>query len=679
MQGESPIQASAPTGGIFISYASQDAEAAKRICEALRAGGLEVWLDQSELRGGETWDRQIRKQIQDCALFIPVVSANAHARVEGYFRLEWKLAIDRSHQMAPDQTFLLPVVIDETSRADERIPDRFRELQWSRLPGGLASPTFVEHVRRLLSPTSNDATPPLHKTAPISVRSTDTARVIISRRPKVALLVFIVAILAAGGAYLVVDKGWLVDRMASSGPRDTTQSPSLAAGEKSIAVLPFADMSEDRDQEYFADGMAEEVIDLLTKIPQLRVIGRTSSFSFKGHAGDLRSIGERLGASYLVEGSVRRSINRIRVSAQVIDAHSGTHVWSDTYDRDFGEVLALQNQIASGVARALQLAVGADIRDERHLQNTEAYTFYLRGRSAIDRGDLGVSEAKTYLEQSLAIDPNFVRAAEALALAYVDEIGGRLTPSHVGWPAAVEAAQRALRLDSNSALAHAVLGLEGAVYAYDWRRASSELDATLALKPRDPYALFVAAWLAFDLGRRDEALKLQGASLALDPLNPDSHQNAAYILYLSGDLSAAEREFRRSIEISPTFEASHRMIGEILLQRQQPEAALREMEAESESTRDLGLALAYFALGRRPEADRAVARVERRASEFGELNVALIHAYRGNLDGAFQWLDKAVAARDLNLGHRLKYDPIFSSLRRDSRYKEVLRSMNLTD
>jgi len=462
-------------------------------------------------------------------------------------------------------------------------------------------------------------------------------------------------------------------------PVGPSAAPEVVQLEKSIAVLPFLDMSEKKDQEYFADGMAEEVIDLLTKIPELRVIGRTSSFSFRGRSEDLRSIGQKLGVSYIVEGSVRRSNDRVRVAAQLTDAHSGTHLWSEVYDRDFGEVLALQDQIASGIARALQLAVGADIREIRHVQNPEAYTFYLRGRSAIDRGDAGVSEAKTYLEQSLGLDPTFVRATEALALAYVDEIAGRITSAHVGWPAAVDAAQRALRLDRNSAMAHAVLGLEGVTYAYDWQRASSELDATLVLKPRDPYALFVAAWLAFDLGRQAEAIRLQDASLALDPLNPDSHQNGAYIRYLSGDLNGAERGFRRSIEISPTFEANHRMIGEILLQRHRPEAALEEMEAEPEANRDLGLALAYFALGRRNDSDRALARIEHDVARNGELNVALVYAYRGDLDRAFQWLDRAVVSRDLNLGHRLKYDPIFDSLRGDPRYTKLLHSMNLSN
>src|SRR6516164_5529808 len=145
-------QPSTAVGAVFLSYASEDAAAAERIAAALRSTGIEVWFDQIELRGGDAWDRMIHEQIQACALFMPIISANAHARVEGYFRLEWKLAVDRSHRMAPDQAFLLPVVIDDTRQNDTRIPDRFRELQWTRLPAGETTPAFVERLRRLVSP-----------------------------------------------------------------------------------------------------------------------------------------------------------------------------------------------------------------------------------------------------------------------------------------------------------------------------------------------------------------------------------------------------------------------------------------------------------------------------------------------------------------------------------------------
>src|SRR6266436_9067531 len=141
-----------PSHAVFLSYASQDAKAAQRICEALRAAGIGVWIDQSALRGGDVWDQTIRKQIKTCFLFLPVISRHTHERDEGYFRLEWKLAVDRSHFMTTNKAFLLPVVVDDTRENDENVPDRFREIHWTRLPGGETQPAFVERVRRLVSP-----------------------------------------------------------------------------------------------------------------------------------------------------------------------------------------------------------------------------------------------------------------------------------------------------------------------------------------------------------------------------------------------------------------------------------------------------------------------------------------------------------------------------------------------
>jgi TolB-like protein/Tfp pilus assembly protein PilF len=446
---------------------------------------------------------------------------------------------------------------------------------------------------------------------------------------------------------------------------------------RAIAVLPFVDMSEQHDQQYFADGMAEEIMDLLATVPALKVIGRTSSFSFRDNTSDLRRIGEQLGATYIVEGSVRRSGSRVRIGAQLVDSATGTSIWSGTMDREFHDVLALQQQIASEISRALQLAAGADfLHQERQPINAEAYNYYLRGRWAIDRGDDGVREAKTDFEQSLALDPTSVKATEGLALAYLEEVAGHLTASAVAWPAAEDAARRALALDPGSALAHALLGLGQVTYEYDWAGANQELDRALALHPHDPYALYIGAWLAFDLGRHKECIRLQEAALAIDPLNPDSLQNDAYIRYLLGDLKAAERGFKRSLEISPTYYSNHRMLGEILLKQGDPVAALAQMELEMTSGRDLGLALAYFANGRKQEADRALARVVQDLDQYGEVNVALAYAYRNERHEAFEWLQRAVASRDINLGHRLKYDWMFDTLRSDPRYHALLKQMH---
>jgi hypothetical protein len=279
MGEEAPKPASAPTGAVFLSYASEDAEAAQRICEALRSAGIDVWFDQSELRGGDAWDRQIRKQIHDCALFVPVISAHSDARQEGYFRREWRLAVERAGDMAEDVAFLVPVVIDSTKDATARVPDRFREVQWSHVPDGHAPPAFTQRIRRLLSPEPSHATtiavesanplagaPPVAGVPPHSWWS----------RP--ALLAAAIVVIV-GGAYLAVDRLVLSKR---------SEPAPASVADKSIAVLPFADMSETHDQEYFSDGLVEELRELLAQVPELKVPGRAASFYFKGRHSQVR-------------------------------------------------------------------------------------------------------------------------------------------------------------------------------------------------------------------------------------------------------------------------------------------------------------------------------------------------------------------------------------------------------
>jgi len=346
----SPERVSTPAGAVFLSYASQDAEAARRICDALRAAGIEVWFDQSELRGGDAWDHKIRKQIHDCTIFIPVVSATTQGRTEGYFRLEWKLAVERTHLMSERVAFLVPVVIDDTSDAQADVPQAFRAFQWTRLPAGVASPAFVARISQLLSPN-----PPQAPTdgrlstglAPSSRRPTSS--VAASRRSKlVPLLIAVVALLVVG--YFALDKFVLSKRtLASAIASLPGRSEANPISERSIAVLPFVDMSEKHDQEYFSDGLSEEVLELLAKTPGLHVIARTSSFSFKAKSDDIPTIAKKLNVANILEGSVRKSGNRLRVTTQLIRASSAEHLWSETYDRDLKDVFAVQDEIAAAV------------------------------------------------------------------------------------------------------------------------------------------------------------------------------------------------------------------------------------------------------------------------------------------------------------------------------------------
>jgi TolB-like protein len=286
---------------VFVSYASQDAVPARRICDALRSVGIDVWFDQSALRGGDAWDASIRRQIKECALFVPIISANTQVREEGYFRLEWKLAVDRSHLMADDRAFLLPVVIDATIDVNARVPEKFREVQWTHLRDGEAATDFAERVRRLFSGGESPARPA------VPARATPSA--------------------AAAAAAI--------------------ESPS-------IAVLPFVNMSRDEDNEYFADGLSEELLNVLAKIRGLRVASRTSAFSFKGKVVDIPAVAQKLNVATVLEGSVRKSGKRVRITVQLIQVASDSHLWSETYDRELDDIFAVQDDIAQSWSRSCE-------------------------------------------------------------------------------------------------------------------------------------------------------------------------------------------------------------------------------------------------------------------------------------------------------------------------------------
>ena len=311
------------------------------------------------------------------------------------------------------------------------------------------------------------------------------------RRRLVPLLIAAVALMAAG--YFAFDRFVVSKRVAPpivSG--STPVLPTLSTiPEKSIAVLPFVDMSEKHDQEYFGDGMAEEILNLLVKIPEIKVIGRTSSFQFKGKTDDLRTICAALGAAYVVEGSVRRSGDHVRVTAQLIDTRDGAQRWSETYDRDVSDVLRVQDEIAASVVRALQLEVKSStgFKAQRTLRNSDAYYSYLRGLHATDRFDQGgLEESITHFRHALELDPSFVPAAESLARSLLELASWGFAPAETGFANARAAAEATIKLDSTSALGHACLG---DVYTklLDWPATEPEIKTAVALAPNNPRVL----------------------------------------------------------------------------------------------------------------------------------------------------------------------------------------------
>jgi TolB-like protein len=450
--------------------------------------------------------------------------------------------------------------------------------------------------------------------------------------------------------------------------------------DRSIAVLPFVDMSEKKDQEYFADGMAEEIIDLLVKIPGLKVIGRTSSFRFKGQTEDLRSISSQLGVAYVLQGSVRRAGDHLRVTAQLIDSRDGTHLWSQTYDRDLSDVFKMQDEIAVSLVRALQIEVSArDIASRPALRNTESYTLFLQGLHALDRLDQqGVERAVSDFERVLELDPSFAPAELGLGNAYFVLGQYGFMPPAIAFEKDRLASERALTLDPNLAKAHARLGEIHRVYDWDWPAAEREIKQASVLAPADGDILFFASGLSLSMGRWDEALKQVNAALAQDPLNQPAYWNFSLAQSRRGRLEEAEAAARRSVEINPTGPFGHFLLGDVLLLRSQPDAALTEFSKEPvEAARLGGSAMAYFAMGAKAESDAALAQMIKGQADRPFI-IARVYGFRGEPGEALKWLESAYAQKD-SLLSIIKGDPAFRKIEGDPRFKAFLKKMNLPE
>jgi TolB-like protein/Tfp pilus assembly protein PilF len=659
-----------PSRAVFLSYASQDAEAAQKICEALRAAGIEVFLDQSELRGGDAWDQSIREQIQACALFVPIISANAHARVEGYFRLEWKLAIDRSHRMAPDQAFLLPVVIDETRQADKRIPDRFRELQWTRLLGGETSPAFVDRVTRLLSPDSS-ATPDRARSAGGSIVSRAPAPRRLIRRQRLVLYGAIAAAVLLALGYFGLE------RLRGSGPR--------AQGGASIAVLPLANESSEANQQYFSDGISEDLITALSQFPGLKVIGRTSAFQFRDSKEDSRSIGAKLGVAHLLEGSVRRSGEMVRVNAELIDTADGSTQWSERYDRPYQDLFALQDEITRAVVVALRAKLlqgeHAEAQSDRPPSGSlEAYNALLQGRFyVVHATEADMRKAIELYTAATQLDPRYALAWSELSWAWTGLGQAYLSgaPAQQAYAKSRAATDKALALAPELAAAH--LGRAWLLFAadFDLRGAQAQSRRALELAPGYGRArLYLADELAGS-GQLNQAIELARQALATDPLHANWYQLLGSYLLGLNRLDEAEAAVRKAIALQPNAEGYRLTLAMIAIQRGDARAAIAAAQEEpSASFRDFGLALARQIGGDPAAAAVALKLLIDKYSDERSYGIAEIYALRKDPDKTFEWLERAWSNRDPGI-LTLLFDPFILRYKDDPRFAAFCRKVGL--
>jgi TolB-like protein/tetratricopeptide (TPR) repeat protein len=665
-----------PTGAVFISYGSQDAQAAGRISEALRAAGIEVWLDQSTLRAGDAWDEQIKKQIHDCALFIPVISAHTNARTEGYFRREWNLATRRLLDMAQDAPFLVPVVIDESREAEARVPEEFLRAQWIWLPGGETPPTFAQRVRQLLG-GGNATEHAMHST--VAVKFAPRAQGVVSVQPGGSTRVWRVGLALI--ALLLVLSGVVFWYFQASGDAPATQpvpapaSPvtTAAPNEKSIAVLPFVNMSSDKEQEYFADGISEELLNLLVQVPELRVIARTSSFAFKGQNIEVADIAKKLNVAHVLEGSVRKAGNKIRITAQLVRTSDSSHLWSQTYDRQLTDVFAIQDQIAASVVAELKTKLlGA--ASKAKITDPNAYALFLQARE-IGRQNTkaGLEKSNNLYRQVLALDAGYVAAWEGLASNHLNQAFFGLIPVDEGIRLAREATNKALALEPARATSLLWLSYIASHYDLDLPAAAQHLGAALALEPTNPDVLAEAGALMRRLTRLDEAIAIGEYQVGLDPVNLFGYEILGTAYQYAGRLDDALAAWRTILNLSPYYVGAHEGAGEMLLAKGDTQAALSEMQQEVlPAFRLVGLSMAYHALGKGKESDAALMESIQKHSREYPFMIAYAYAYRGEADRAFEWLHKAVEYHDL-LFVAVAGHPMLMKIHSDPRWLLFLR------
>jgi TolB-like protein len=643
----------------FISYASADAAVANSIVSVLEQSGVRCWIAPRDVVPGSLYADGIVRAINGTQHFVLVLSE--HALASKHVGKEVERASSKGHPIFAIRTDEAPL-----TPAFEYF---LSESQWidleERGPEAAAA--------KLLAA--------MHKQPPTTQQSPPVGGAVRPRRRR------LVAPLAAGltmvllGALLVAF--WPVSK---SVPQSSVTTPSetkaQSIAEKSIAVLPFTDMSEKHDQEYLADGMAEEILNLLAQAPELLVSARTSSFYFKGKQTKIPDIARELGVAHVLEGSIRRSGDHLRVTAQLVRADNGYHLWSETYDRELRDVFKVQDDIANAVVQALQIKLmGGELsRQKGGTQNLEAYLLFLRALRAVGQPTKSsLDAAAEYLDQAIKLDPSFGWASALLADAVMPKpLFGLLDPAE-GYERGRQLAQHALQLSPDLAEPHAVYLFVHLKWDWDWGAAETEMERALAIDPTNMSALHGAGILFSTLGRWDDAERQLRLALVRDPLDAYGIFNLGEAYYRAGRYAESEAMLRKLLELAPGFGYARSQLGKTLLAAGKPDAALAMVQQEAETFGRYLLPIVLQANDRKAEADDALQGfIAQCAADRCAYGIALNYAYRGDRDLALQWLERAYEQKDGGLTGILG-EHLFKNVADDPRYKAFLRKMKLPE
>jgi TolB-like protein len=493
------------------------------------------------------------------------------------------------------------------------------------------------------------------------------------RVTRVELAILTLLFLAGGGIFWSYREA--SETAPAAGPADVASAAH--ANDRSIAVLPFVNMSADKDQEYFADGIAEELLNLLTQVPQLRVISRASAFSFKGRNLEVPDIARRLNVAHVLEGSVRRSGGRVRITAQLVDARSDTQMWSQSWDRELGDIFAVQDEIAAAVVAQLKLRLLGAPPKSRPM-NPQAYALFLQARGMSNQlTGASYRQAEELYRQSLSLEPDNAPALTGLAVNYFRMVSNRLMPASQGFALAREAVDRAIAADPKYAQAYATSGLLAIFGNNDLVLAAREMNRAVELEPGDPVVLDRSAALLYHLGRIDQSIALGESLIKRDPLYAVGRFNLAIRYYTARRPQDAIESYELALALSPDAGGAHGAIADaLLLQGRNREALEAAQQEKSEPDRQLSLARAYASLGDRRESDGIVASAIAAHGQDWTAEIAATLASLGEVDRAFEWLDKALSSAGESgdpLLSELVVQPYFDKVRGDRRWLPFLR------
>jgi TolB-like protein/Tfp pilus assembly protein PilF len=459
-------------------------------------------------------------------------------------------------------------------------------------------------------------------------------------------------------------------------PRATrTQKVAPSLRKNSIAVLPFVNMSSDVEQDYFSDGISEELLSILTKIPELHVISRSSAFSYKGRSIKLSQVAHELSVTYILEGSVRKAGNRLRIAAQLSDARSDIQMWSAVYERAFDDIFAIQDEITAAVVKELKVKLLGPA-PKVAAPNPKSYALYLQAcymsRKASAEGQV---QSKALLEQALAIDPTYVAARVGLAYNYSVESLTQMRRANDGFPRARALAREALKIDPEEADAYALLGSIAMMYDKDLADAARHYERAMALEPTNLDIIAEVAGLLASLGRIDAAIALEEYVVTRDPVYPTVFCNLGLSYLCARRLDESIASFRTALSLSPSSIVAHSGIGLAMLLKGEVKGVIEEVKQEpSEVLRLRGLVVCHHALGQQHASDTALEELIEKHGERSAYEIASALAYRKEADRAFEWLAKAVEFRAPTLAF-LPVNFMFASIRDDPRWIRFLETI----